>query len=118
MLVLPETDEAGSFVFADKLRSLVEREVYDFQDRVLNITISLGVATFQDKKFHSPDELIQAADAALLSAKRDGGNCVRSFSQLSSLGPSLRSTALNEACSGGCPVLKTDLELVIGDQLR
>jgi len=97
VLVLPETDEAGSMIFAEKLRCLVEREVYDFVDQTLKITISLGVATFQDKNFHSPEELIHAADAALLSAKREGGNCVRSSGELpSSSLPSRLSAALNE----------------------
>jgi diguanylate cyclase (GGDEF)-like protein len=99
VLVLPETDEAGSIIFAEKLRCLVEREVYDFAHQTLKITISLGVATFQDRNFHSPEELIHAADAALLSAKREGGNCVRSSGELpSSSLPSLLSAVLNEAC--------------------
>jgi len=90
VLILPETDEAGSLIFAEKLRSLVEREVYDFAHQTLKITISLGVATFQDKNFHSPEELIHAADAALLFAKRQGGNCVCSSGELPSSGlPSL-----------------------------
>jgi diguanylate cyclase (GGDEF)-like protein len=94
-------------VFAEKLRCLVEKNVYDFADQTLTITISLGVATFQDRNFRSPDELIRAADTALLSAKREGGNCVRSFSELPFLGlPSLPNATLNEACSDGCPVLK------------
>jgi len=108
VLVLPETDEAGSTIFAEKLRCLVEREVHDFADQMLKITISLGVATLQDKNFHSPEELIHAADAALLSAKRQGGNCVRSSGKLPSPSlPSLPSAALKEACSDGCPVLKS-----------
>lgn len=95
-------------IFAEKLRCLVEREVYDFADQTLKITISLGVATFQDKNCHSPEELIHAADAALLSAKREGGNCVRCFSEFSSSSlPAPASTPLNEACSDGCPVLKS-----------
>ncbi|MCI0421948.1 MAG: diguanylate cyclase [Acidobacteria bacterium] len=104
VLVLPETDEAGSMIFAEKLRCLVEREVYDFADQTLKVTISLGVATFQDKNFHSPEELIHAADAALLSAKREGGNCVRSSGELpSSSLPSLLSAALNEVCLDARP---------------
>ena len=105
VVVLPETDEVGSRIFAEKLRSLVETEVFDFADQAAKITISLGVATFQDKNFHSPEELIQAADTALLSAKREGGNCVRSYSRLPSPSlSSLRSTALSEACVEVRPV--------------
>ncbi|MGH9428559.1 MAG: GGDEF domain-containing protein, partial [Terriglobia bacterium] len=119
VLVLPETDEAGVIIFGEKLRCLVEREAYDFADQTLKITISLGVATFQDKNFYSSEELIHAADAALLSAKREGGNCVRSSGELpSSSLPSLPGTALNEACWDGCPVLKTDLQFVTGEHLR
>jgi len=99
VLVLPETDEAGSLIFAEKLRCLVEREVYEFADQTLKITISLGVAIFRDRNLHSPEELMHAADTALLAAKRAGGNRVHFFTTHSSPSHSpVLSASLREAC--------------------
>jgi diguanylate cyclase (GGDEF)-like protein/putative nucleotidyltransferase with HDIG domain len=99
VLVLPETDEPGSMVFAEKLRSLVEREGFDFADQPFNITISVGVANYQGNNLGSPEELIEAADTALLAAKRAGGNCVYSFNGFNSSNVSSPpNAAMSEAC--------------------
>jgi two-component system cell cycle response regulator len=98
VLILPETDEQGSIVFAEKLRSLVEREAFDFGDQTLNITISIGVANYQGQDLNSPEQLIEAADTALLAAKRAGKNCVCSFNRFSSPSvSSLQNAAMSEA---------------------
>jgi two-component system cell cycle response regulator len=99
VIILPETDEHGSIVFAEKLRSLVEREGFDFGDQTLNITISIGVANYQGQDLNSPEELIEAADTALLAAKRAGKNCVCSFNRFSSPRlSSLQNRAMSDAC--------------------
>jgi diguanylate cyclase (GGDEF)-like protein len=105
VLILPETDEQGSIVFAEKLRSLVEREAFDFADQTLNITISIGVANYQGQDLNSPEQLIEAADTALLAAKRAGKNCVCSFNRFSSpTVSSLQNAAMSEACVEVRPV--------------
>lgn len=78
-VVLPETDAAGAFVVAEKLREAVacHRFVGGDKERTESITISLGVATYP---IHAQDKesLLRCADDALYHAKRGGKNRVRS----------------------------------------
>jgi len=77
LLVLPEANQEKSMAMADKLLRLIEKEAYDLADPPLRLTVSMGVASYEEKNFCSADELLNAADQALLFAKRDGGNCIR-----------------------------------------
>jgi diguanylate cyclase (GGDEF)-like protein len=67
-LLLPETDERGAFLVAERLRRATKRL---FADGPCNLTISFGVATFPD---HGDDgeTLLRAADQALYAAKNMG----------------------------------------------
>jgi diguanylate cyclase (GGDEF)-like protein len=64
-LLLPETDERGAFLVAERLRRAVQRT---FSEQPLPITISFGIATWPD---HGEDTelLLRAADEALYAAK-------------------------------------------------
>jgi diguanylate cyclase (GGDEF)-like protein/putative nucleotidyltransferase with HDIG domain len=66
--ILPDTDEHGAYLFADRLRVRVADAC-----RVLpgGLTISLGIATFPQHG-HEGDSLVRAADQALYMAKRLG----------------------------------------------
>ncbi|HEX2233560.1 MAG TPA: diguanylate cyclase [Thermoleophilaceae bacterium] len=67
-LLLPETDERGAFLVAERLRRATKRL---FADGPCKLTISFGVATFPD---HGSDaeSLLRAADKALYAAKNLG----------------------------------------------
>ena len=67
-VLLPETSVEGAQVVAERIRELVEQHVD-------GVTASIGVADFT---VHVPDgdALIEAADAALYAAKRQGRNRV------------------------------------------
>ena len=67
-LLLPETSAAGAQVVAERIRERVEAHVD-------GVTASIGIASFT---VHLPDvdTLIEAADAALYTAKRQGRNRV------------------------------------------
>ncbi|MDR3686708.1 MAG: sensor domain-containing diguanylate cyclase [Coriobacteriia bacterium] len=77
-VVLPETDVAGAFIVAEKIREAVE--VHRFKNseggRNCQLTISAGLATFPT---HSKDKdsLLREADDALYHAKNGGKNRVR-----------------------------------------
>ena len=45
----------------------------------LQITASIGVATFDGAFFARPEQLVKAADQAVYAAKASGRNCVRIF---------------------------------------
>lgn len=69
-LVLPETDEQGGLLVAERLRLAVQ-EVFAKEE--IPITISFGIACFPTHA-HTSASLLRAADEALQIAKRSGGN--------------------------------------------
>jgi diguanylate cyclase (GGDEF)-like protein len=74
-IILPEIDAYNSRQFAEKIRKLVEKTTFKFEDTVIPVTISIGVAT-SHADINGPDEFIRAADENLYEAKRRGRNCV------------------------------------------
>jgi diguanylate cyclase (GGDEF)-like protein len=83
VLVLPETNEAGATLVADRLRRTVEQARFfaGSPDAPEHLTISIGVAIF-DSDAQFKRDLIEAADAALYSAKNSGRNSVILYSKL------------------------------------
>ena len=79
LIVLPETDDDGAVVFADRIRERVEGFAFRPWDdeRELRMTASIGVATFPAARIESVEDLFARADAALYRAKADGRNRVR-----------------------------------------
>ena len=75
VVVLPETDHQGAMAFAEQLRHLVESEPVEFEGEIINITISVGVATLQGRKVE-PETFIMMVDQNLYKAKGSGRNCV------------------------------------------
>ncbi len=74
-IILPEIDAYNSRQFAEKIRRLVEKTVFKFEDTVIPVTISIGVAT-SNADTNAPEEFIKIADENLYEAKRRGRNCV------------------------------------------
>ena len=78
-IILPETDAAGAFVVAEKIRETMS--LYEFEDaggqRCCHLTCSLGLATYPS---HAQDKesLLKLADGALYRAKEGGKDRVRS----------------------------------------
>jgi diguanylate cyclase (GGDEF)-like protein len=78
-LVLYHTDEAAAFYLADRLRQSVEQHEFQVTGKILNVTVSIGIATYPNKKISSHAELIKCADQALYRAKGNGRNRVEAF---------------------------------------
>ena len=78
-MILPEADSEVAATVAEKMRRLIAKEAFEFRDPALQITASIGMATSQRRNFASAEELIRAADLAMLQAKREGRNCVRAY---------------------------------------
>jgi two-component system, cell cycle response regulator len=74
-IVLPETNLEGAKALADGLRERVEASRFTFQNEMINVTISIGVAMLGEQDRTSLD-LIKHADAKLYEAKRGGRNKV------------------------------------------
>ncbi|HVH47006.1 MAG TPA: GGDEF domain-containing protein [Labilithrix sp.] len=74
-VLLPEVESAGAIVAAEKVRKLVEAARFNLEHKELACTVSVGVASF-DEKLPSPQALYEAADKNLYEAKRGGRNRV------------------------------------------
>jgi diguanylate cyclase (GGDEF)-like protein len=78
VLILPESDKAGGMIRAERLRA----QVADFPFEGATgqpggrVTVSIGVAAFPEDAI-TKQALIEAADQALLLAKREGRNRVK-----------------------------------------
>ena len=72
-IVLPETGEEGARITAERLLAAVRSGSFRFQDKTLQVTVSIGLATHAAGS--EPGNLIEAADQALYLAKSQGRNC-------------------------------------------
>ncbi len=75
VVLLPETDLPTALQIAERIRHAVEQTPMHIEDKVIFMTISIGVATFDDKSLTLTDLLVQA-DQALYRAKQAGRNRV------------------------------------------
>ena len=66
----------GALIFADAVRIIIEREPIRYEDALITITVSLGVAVIDKGARVSTDEVIRMADERLYEAKRAGRNRV------------------------------------------
>ncbi len=75
MIVLPQIDQAGALLCAEKIHQLVARHKFASEGANIPITISLGVVT-STTETETAAQLISAADKQLYRAKDKGRNCV------------------------------------------
>lgn len=68
-IILPNTDESGAMVLAERFRLAIAREAWPRR----NVTISIGVSTLGNHET-DPAELLQKADLALYHSKNHGRN--------------------------------------------
>jgi diguanylate cyclase (GGDEF)-like protein len=77
--LLSGTDEWGAIMAAEKLRAAIEKLSIVSGTSSISITASIGVSSILTEDQTVEHALLQA-DKALYLAKREGRNCVRSFS--------------------------------------
>lgn len=73
--VLPNATARAAVQIADRIRNLVDKYTFLWENRTIPVTISIGVANLSGAETDS-QQLIQAADAALYQAKQSGRNRV------------------------------------------
>ncbi len=84
-VVMPETNLSGATTIAERIRREVERATFETPEGPLQVTISIGLATWRPPGL-SKQELIDRADQCLYHAKHSGRN--RTVSELPLSDPS------------------------------
>ena len=74
--LLPETDQRKALAVAEGLRMAIENLVITHKNESYKVTISIGISTTIPTMNTTPDNLLEAADAALYEAKASGRNRV------------------------------------------
>jgi diguanylate cyclase len=78
IVFLPHTDPLGALDVAERIRTQIEQLSMLWNDAVVSITVSIGVAPLR-RELPSLDWTVHEADTALYAAKAEGRNCVRSL---------------------------------------
>lgn len=87
VVIAPHCDLAGAFKTAERFRDhLAASPTLTPSGQAINVTISIGIASFPEDPVRSPIELIDRADKALYQAKAMGRNMVLSRINASSPG--------------------------------
>lgn len=74
-VILPETNEAGAAIIANRLLNAVAALSIPHEESEKSyVTVSIGVATVRPDQIETPDRIIEIADNALYSAKKNGRN--------------------------------------------
>jgi len=75
-ILLPNTDLQHANVIAQRIRESVAGSVTEYEGLKLSVTISLGVAEFDDFRDLSGKSIIDRADKAMYRSKQEGRNRV------------------------------------------
>jgi len=73
-VMLPDTPAEPSWKTAERVRQAIEHMEVPYQDYVLKVTVSIGIATIHPYRNIEADELIKRADLALYKSKENGRN--------------------------------------------
>ena len=76
MLLLTEQTGEEAVLVAMRIRTLIGSEPFEHERAKIEVTVSIGVATYAGGNYSSPAALIAAADTALYEAKHAGRNRV------------------------------------------
>jgi two-component system, cell cycle response regulator len=74
-VILPEIDLKGARLFAEKVRHVVSKQHFTFDNQLIPVTVSAGVATLKPSHREASD-LVRVADEKLYEAKTNGRNRV------------------------------------------
>lgn len=73
-IVLRQVNGELAHMIAERLRKQIENEKIAFRGKPIQVTISLGIATYESGNFDTIEDFIQCADENLYSAKELGRN--------------------------------------------
>lgn len=82
VILLPETDKAGAYCVAERIRRAMENSRIPLPNgEYISVTVSIGVCGHPDCG-NSSSDIIANADKVLYRAKQEGRNCTRVFGDL------------------------------------
>jgi diguanylate cyclase (GGDEF)-like protein len=73
-VLLPETNRLGAAVLGERIRSAIEKEQIKVDNRLIPVTVSIGIATLAAEAVESIDQLLNIADQRMYLAKNGGRN--------------------------------------------
>lgn len=76
---LPKTDYTTALAQAEKIKGEIEGCEFSGAEKPLEVTVSIGIASYPEVNAMTSGDLIKCADCALSRAKASGGNCVLPF---------------------------------------
>jgi two-component system cell cycle response regulator len=74
IMLLPLTDSKGAHVEARRIKKVLREHRFSSLRAATSITISMGIASYPNRKIRIQDDLISLADDALMEAKASGRN--------------------------------------------
>jgi len=74
IIIAPETDKNGGYLFAEKVRQIIQKTKFMYKKTRIDITISVGVA--ERREAESMEATLKLADERLYKAKKNGRNRV------------------------------------------
>ncbi len=77
VVILPETGIRGARIYAERILRKISAASLGNAQYPVQITVSIGVATYPDERVSDSDSLLRLADTNLLRAKADGRNRYR-----------------------------------------
>ena len=83
-ILLPQTDKEGAVEVAERIRTAVASSTLDVDDQAIQLSISLGLATWDATEGADRRQLLKRADKALYQAKAQGRNRVAAWKGLAS----------------------------------
>ena len=76
-VLCPGQDLSEGLALGERIRAAVEATQFAFEELLISVTTSVGVATRPAGSTEPPERLFERADARLYTAKATGRNCVR-----------------------------------------
>jgi len=80
VVLMPHTDNISGYIFAERLRREIESLRIPFEDAILQLTVSGGIASFP-LNTEKPRQLLQLADSAVYLAKGAGKNTIAHYKE-------------------------------------
>lgn len=73
-LLLPDTNRLGAAVLAERIRAAIQQERFVVGDKIVALTVSIGLASCSGDEVETVDQLLNIADRRLYLAKQNGRN--------------------------------------------